>query len=79
MELPDIHAEAGGMKKSLELGARYISVAQLRRRWGISAAHAYRVAERLGCLRIGAAIRVPLAAVENFEKAQLGSVPPEVP
>jgi excisionase family DNA binding protein len=56
---------------------RYLKVAELARRWAISHAQAYRVLDRgdLPSLRIGGALRVPLDAVETFEKRQLGCVP----
>lgn len=48
----------------------YMSVKELAERWGISLPHAYRLIERgaLPCLRAGNSIRVPIAAVEDYEK-----------
>jgi excisionase family DNA binding protein len=49
---------------------RYLTVSQLSERWSISLAHGYRLLERseLPSLRIGAAVRVPLQAVEEYER-----------
>lgn len=49
---------------------RYISAPQLAQRWSISRAHAYRMVERgeLPGMRIGCAVRIPLEAVEAFER-----------
>jgi excisionase family DNA binding protein len=48
----------------------YLTVPELAERWTISLAHAYRVVERgmLPSLRVGHAIRIPVAAVERYER-----------
>jgi hypothetical protein len=51
----------------------FLSVRDLASRWALSIPAAYRAAGRdVPILRIGGAVRIPLQAVENFEKAQLG-------
>lgn len=49
---------------------RFLTVAQLSQRWAISLAHAYRIVERgaIPSMRVGQAVRVPLEAVENYER-----------
>lgn len=49
---------------------RYLTVSQLAQRWSISLAHGYRFLERgeLPSMRVGCALRVPLAAVEAYER-----------
>jgi excisionase family DNA binding protein len=49
---------------------KFLTVRQLAKRWSISEAHAYRTIERgeLPSMRVGQAIRVPLAAVESHER-----------
>jgi excisionase family DNA binding protein len=55
---------------------RFLSVRQLAKRWQISMAHGYRMAgTEIPALRIGGAVRIPLDAVEAFERKQLGRVP----
>lgn len=56
-----------------------MSVRSLYERWSISPAHAYQIiAEGLlpGTLRIAGAIRVPIAAVEEYERRGDGVAPP---
>ena len=58
------------MKKNDQIGERrFMTVPQLAKRWGVSLAHAYRIVERriVPSLRIGGAIRVPIAAVDAYE------------
>jgi hypothetical protein len=51
----------------------FMTVPQLARRWAISPAAAYRAAGSVvPVLKVGASIRVPIEAVEKYEKAQLG-------
>jgi hypothetical protein len=55
---------------------RFLTIRDLALRWAISSAHAYRMAgSDLPVLRIGGAVRIPLDAVEAFERKQLGRVP----
>lgn len=53
---------------------RYMSVKQLARRWGISIPHAYALAAEgvIPTLRAGAAIRVEIAGVEEYERRSVG-------
>ncbi len=64
-------------RESVEQQARFLTVGELAERWRISKALAYRFADTLGCLRVNAAIRIPLIAVERYELSQLGPRPPE--
>jgi excisionase family DNA binding protein len=52
---------------------RFISVPELARRWGVSLAHAYRLVERgeLPVMRCGAALRIPITAVEAHERGNV--------
>ena len=50
-------------------GIVLVPVSFLRRRWSISNAHSYRIAsEQLHAVKIGAALRIPLANILAFER-----------
>jgi excisionase family DNA binding protein len=69
-----------GLSKELKDGAAvgtdlYMTVKKLSQRWSISLPHAYKMIDRgeIPSLRVGCAVRVPIDAVEKFERNQLGS------
>ncbi|MFC9549823.1 helix-turn-helix domain-containing protein [Rhodococcus sp. NPDC056960] len=51
------------------MAALYVSVKQLAERWDCNEMAVYRLvqSEKLPALRIGQAIRIPIAAVEQYE------------
>jgi excisionase family DNA binding protein len=69
MKKPSIHRKVKAVKKTNSL---LITVAELARRWAISAPHAYKMVDAgvIQSFRIGHAIRVPIVAVEAYERAQ---------
>lgn len=53
--------------------ARFLTARQLAARWSISLPHAYRlIGSTLPAIRIGAAVRVPVEAIQQYEHLQLG-------
>ncbi len=46
---------------------RYLTVEELRRRLSISRSKAYRVAQEIGAVHVGRAVRVSLADLEKWE------------
>jgi excisionase family DNA binding protein len=70
----------GDAKGSVEkTRSRFLTVPELARRWAISTPHAYRMVDAgiIQSFRLGRAIRIPLAAVEAYERAQ-GLTPADV-
>ncbi|MGB8964820.1 MAG: hypothetical protein WCB99_04170 [Candidatus Cybelea sp.] len=51
-------------------GVKLVTIGFLKKRWSISNAHSYRIAsEQLHAVKIGAALRIPLANILAFEQA----------
>ncbi len=59
---------------------RFLTVGALTRRWNLSQASVYRMVDggAIASIRLGASggsVRIPIDAVEQFERKQLGRVP----
>jgi hypothetical protein len=54
------------------VGVKFLKARDLSERWGLSLAATYKTFGRqIPVIKIGGAVRVPIAAVETFEQEQL--------
>ena len=60
------------MREKRAVERLYMRIGELAERWDISLAHCYRLVERgdVASLKAGGAVRIPIAGIEAYERAQ---------